>query len=85
MNRFFLSLLASSLAAPLLEAQQAPVPDSARVRLPAVTVTATRSATPIYTVPLAVSVISRKDLDNKRGYSLDEAISSVPGVLAQSR
>ncbi|MEO5588242.1 MAG: TonB-dependent receptor [Gemmatimonadaceae bacterium] len=47
--------------------------------------TSTRTATPIYTVPLAVSVISRKELENKRGYSLDEAIGNVPGVLAQSR
>jgi iron complex outermembrane receptor protein len=32
-----------------------------------------------------VSVIGKSQLENKRGYSLDEAVFSVPGVLAQSR
>jgi iron complex outermembrane receptor protein len=59
--------------------------DSARVRLPAVTVKATRTATPIFKAPIAVSVIDKRQLENKRGYSLDEAVSVVPGVLAQSR
>jgi iron complex outermembrane receptor protein len=59
--------------------------DSARVRLAPVTVTATRTKTSIYTAPLAVSVIGKHQLENKRGYSLDEAVFSVPGVLAQSR
>jgi iron complex outermembrane receptor protein len=59
--------------------------DSARVQLPAVTVKATRTATPIFKAPIAVTVIDKKQLENKRGYTLDEAVSVVPGVLAQSR
>lgn len=59
--------------------------DSARVRLAPVTVTATRQTTPTFTVPLAVTVIGKQQLENKRGYSLDEAVSIVPGVFAQSR
>jgi iron complex outermembrane recepter protein len=59
--------------------------DSAKVRLAPVTVTATRTATSPYSVPLAVTLIGKRQLENKRGYSLDEALFSVPGVLAQSR
>ena len=59
--------------------------DSASVILAPVTVKATRSATQIFAAPLAVTVIDKKQLENKRGYSLDEAVSTVPGVLAQSR
>ncbi len=78
------TLLATPCLASAQDTEPAPV-DSARVRLAPVTVTATRTATPIFSVPLAVSVISAKDLENKRGYSLDEAVSSIPGVFAQSR
>jgi iron complex outermembrane receptor protein len=67
-------------------AQSAPdSTDSAKVRLRPVTVTATRQATSIFTAPLAVTVVGRKELETKRGYSLDEAVASVPGVFAQSR
>ena len=68
-------------------AQSAPADstDSAKISLPPVTIKATRTTTPVFAVPLAVSVIDRKHLENRRGYSLDEAVSVVPGVLAQSR
>jgi iron complex outermembrane receptor protein len=59
--------------------------DSARVRLPPITVTATRTTTSVYAAPVAVTVIGKAQLENKRGYSLDEAVFAVPGVLAQSR
>lgn len=59
--------------------------DSARVRLPPVTITATRSQQSTFAVPLAITVIGRERLDDRRGYSLDEAIQDVPGVVAQSR
>lgn len=59
--------------------------DSARVRLAPVTVTATRQATSIFAAPLAVTVIGKQKLENKRGYSLDDAVANVPGVFAHSR
>jgi iron complex outermembrane receptor protein len=58
--------------------------DSARA-LPRVTVTGTRSPHRVLDVPLAVSVVGKEQLDQKRGYGLDEALNLVPGVLAQSR
>ena len=67
------------------DSSQANARDSAKVKLAPVTVTATRQSTSIFAAPLAVTVIGKKQIENKRGYSLDEAISSVPGVLAQSR
>jgi iron complex outermembrane receptor protein len=55
------------------------------VGLPPVTVTATRTATSILTTPLAVSKIAAPELRAVGGFGLDEALSRVPGVLAQSR
>src|SRR5687767_1007381 len=59
--------------------------DTARVKLPPVKVTATRQATSTFAAPLAVTVIGKPRLETKRGYSLDDAVSNVPGVFAQSR
>ncbi len=59
--------------------------DSARVLLSPVTITATRQTTSIFDAPLAVTIVDRKQLENKRGYSIDDAVANVPGVFAQSR
>lgn len=59
--------------------------DSARITLPAVTVTATRQRESIFAVPLAVSVVRKSDLEKTRGYSMADALQGVPGVLAQTR
>ena len=80
-----LSVVAAMVLRLDADAQEQTTSDSARVQLPAVTVTATRQSTSLFSVPLAVTVIGRQQLENKRGYSLDEAISNVPGVFAQSR
>ena len=81
-----LSILAGLLLPAAAAAAQVPTSeDSARVQLPPVTVTATRQSTPLFTVPLAVTLIGERQLENKRGYSLDDALSNVPGVFAQSR
>src|SRR5665647_1704394 len=81
-----LSILAGLLLPAAAAAAQVPTSDdSARVQLPPVTVTATRQSTPLFTVPLAVTMIGKRQLENKRGYSLDDALSNVPGVFAQSR
>ena len=58
--------------------------DSA-VALPGVTVTATRSPSAILTTPLAITKITSTELRAFNGFGLDEALSRVPGVIAQSR
>ena len=50
-----------------------------------VTVISTRIPEPIIEVPLAVTVIGRSQIQSQRGYGLNDALSYVPGVLAQSR
>ncbi|HUQ47014.1 MAG TPA: TonB-dependent receptor [Gemmatimonadaceae bacterium] len=80
-----LSILAGAVFAPEVEAQEQTSADSARVNLPPVTVTATRQSTSLFTVPLAVTMIGSNQLETRRGYSLDEALTNVPGVFAQSR
>jgi len=55
------------------------------VVLPPITVTATRQATSIFAVPLAVTQIKKRELFGTTGYGLDDALALVPGVIAQSR
>jgi iron complex outermembrane receptor protein len=74
--------------APLVTRAQAPpadsVSDSAR-RIAPVTITATRHKGTLVSAPLAVTVIGRTELENRRDYSIDEVLRTVPGVFAQSR
>ena len=75
------------LVAPLAAGAQEPDDgdaDSARVIAP-VTITATRHKEMLIRAPLAVTVVGRKELENRRGYSLDEVLRAVPGVFAESR
>lgn len=74
-----------TLIVPSLSGAQEPERDTAGVILAPVTVTATRQATSIFNAPLAVTVIGKKQLETKKGYSLDDAVSAVPGLFAQSR
>lgn len=53
--------------------------------LEGITVTATRLPEFAMEVPMAVNIIGRDAMENARGYGLDEALSFIPGVLAQSR
>ena len=78
--------LAFLAALPIAAASaQRPVrPDSAQP-LPGVTVSATRSPSRILTTPLAISKIDAADLRSSSGFGLDDALSRVPGVIAQSR
>ncbi len=69
------------LAAPAA-AQQ---PDSTIFRLPAVVVSIMRSPVRVIDAPLAVTVVTREELEGRNGHRIDEALKSVPGVLAQSR
>jgi iron complex outermembrane receptor protein len=59
--------------------------DTVSVTLEQITVTATRYTEKVMEIPYAVSVITPLQLKQFKGYGLDEALSSVPGVLAQSR
>ncbi len=61
------------------------VVDSTGTRLPTVTVKAARTSESVFAVPLAITVVGRERLENRRCYSLDEALQDVPGVVAQSR
>lgn len=81
----FLAPLAALLAPDIAEAQRVDSASADTTRLPAVTVTATRASASIFAVPFAVTVIDPSRYNAKRGYSLDDAVASVPGVLAQSR
>ena len=77
------SILAAGFASDML-AQRPTARDSAHA-LPGVTVSATRNPTPILTTPLAVTKIATPELRSVSGFGLDEALSRVPGVIAQSR
>ena len=55
------------------------------VRLPEVTVTATRAPARILDVPLAVTVVGREELRSAQGNRVDQTLRTVPGVLAQTR
>lgn len=59
--------------------------DSAVVRLRTVTVAATRGPARTLDVPLAVTVVGREEMRDAAGNRVDQALRTVPGVLAQSR
>jgi iron complex outermembrane receptor protein len=84
------ALILAGLAATTLPAQQDTTRarrDTAVARLPTldVTTTATRSTRRPLEQPLAITEIKATDLQGKRGAGLDDALTFVPGVLAQSR
>jgi iron complex outermembrane receptor protein len=58
---------------------------AAKYQLEQVTISATRSTEKIMEIPFAVTVLQSDKMNGKKGYGLDEVLSSVPGVLAQSR
>jgi len=53
--------------------------------LSGVEITATRKSTSTFYEPSAISIVNAKDFSKGKGYGLDEALSLVPGVFAQSR
>jgi iron complex outermembrane receptor protein len=77
----FVLVYAGALAPASLCAQDT----TAAQPLPPLSVTASRTAISIFDVPMAVTLVGEKQLRAKRGLGLDEALSLVPGVLAQSR
>ncbi|NBS60148.1 MAG: hypothetical protein EBS65_24535, partial [Betaproteobacteria bacterium] len=50
-----------------------------------VTVTGGRITTPLFKTPLAVTQLQKSEWAGKAGYAISDALSLVPGVLAQSR
>lgn len=59
--------------------------DTTIYQLEEITVTATRQEETIIKIPLAVSIVPLKQMQDTKGYGLDEVLSAIPGVLAQSR
>jgi outer membrane receptor protein involved in Fe transport len=78
------SVLTSNAIAQRATARDSAQRDSAQ-SLPGVTIAATRSPASILTTPLAVTRLSAPELRSLGGFGLDEALSRVPGVIAQSR
>jgi iron complex outermembrane receptor protein len=76
-------LLSTSLTS-VAVAQRAPARDTVTT-LPGVTVSATRNPSSILTTPLAITKLNAPELRSVSGFGLDEALSRVPGVIAQSR
>jgi iron complex outermembrane receptor protein len=62
-----------------------PGPDTVRYKLNPVTVTATRISQNWLDIPMAATVLSVNSTLIGKGYGLDALLSTVPGVLAQSR
>ena len=79
-----LPLLSTALlaAAPVAAQQR---PDSTAAMLPAVTISATRTTTPLLRAPLAVSQVGIEKLGSAAGVGLADALQGIPGVLAVSR
>jgi iron complex outermembrane receptor protein len=70
---------------PLAVGAQDVPPDSARLKLDTVVVTGTRELRSLLQIPFAVSVVHATDWATRSGVGLDQALSQVPGVIAQSR
>lgn len=73
------------MIAPILAALLAVQVPADTVVLEPVTVTATRQASSLFAVPLAVTQLRKAELFGTTGYGLDDALALVPGVVAQSR
>jgi iron complex outermembrane receptor protein len=83
-SSLFSYLLVPSLLGGEALAQRPDSRDSAQA-LPGLTISATRSPSRILTTPLAITKLATPELRSVNGFGLDEALSRVPGVIAQSR
>lgn len=59
--------------------------DTLKHQLKQVTITATRYEEPIMEIPYSVTLLSPKQFETLNGFGLNDALSNVPGVLAQTR
>ena len=80
-----LTLLSVALLAATPVAAQQRTDSTGAASLPRVTVTATRSTTPLLLAPVGVSSIGSERLRSTAGVGLADALQGIPGVLAQSR
>jgi iron complex outermembrane recepter protein len=83
MQKLFLVLFLSMCQ--FIFSQERSKKDTLKYELDQITITSTRFPELIMQVPYAVSYISETALQNTKGYGLDEVLSQIPGVLAQSR
>jgi iron complex outermembrane receptor protein len=82
-RNFILAMLMTAVCTPVAFSQADP--DSIKYHLSIVTTIGSRFSEPWIQVPLSLSYIPRKELPRGKGYGLDEVLSGIPGVLAQSR
>jgi iron complex outermembrane receptor protein len=82
MKRIILFIL---ITISFIQAQQKTQTDTLTYEMKQISVTATRYVENLLEIPYAVSVLQSQQLKNLRGYGLDEALLTIPGVLAQSR
>ena len=87
-----LSLLVLSAVLPASVLGQVPTTrdttrqDSARVTLPEITVTVTRTPEKVVRVPAAIGVLGRRDIQGAQAtLGLDEALNNLPGVYVANR
>lgn len=80
-----LAFVLSAVVASVARAQVEPPKRDSVVGLPGVSVTATRRDASILRTPLAISKITVAELRSANGYGIEDALSRVPGVIAQSR
>lgn len=59
--------------------------DSLKYELEQITISATRYPEKIIEVPYSISVLNKEQITNLKGFGLDEALNSIPGILSQSR
>ena len=90
MRSLFTFVLTAGLAAPLLaqapQARDTTRRDSAKVTLPEITVTVTRSTETVAKVPAAIGVVDRRDIQGAQAtLGLDEALGNLPGVYVANR
>lgn len=76
-------MIASVVALLTLQATPPTPPDT--VVLQPVTINATRQTMSLFAVPLAVTQLKKSEWFGTTGYGLDDALTLVPGVVAQSR
>lgn len=82
--KYLLLLLLASFT--FISAQETKVQkDTMLLKFDQITVTATRYAENLIEIPYAVTILNSEQLQMKRAYGIDEVVSSIPGVLAQSR
>ncbi len=81
----YLIMLLPLLAMLAMDGIAQPPSDTVMYHLGPVISIGTRTAEPWIQVPLSLNYISMKDMPKGKGYGLDEVLSSVPGVLVQSR